>query len=196
MSNKYIDVIHGDVKPQNVLVFKDTSGETIVKVADFGYSTLVAGGPLARGEAPAAGDKPAGHPANEAGNVFLPKARPWNAPEHHFGGFTPPEAKLTDVYSFGMLCLWVLVGSVPVVQNSTEYEFKGSTGALTSLEQLKYDDKMEHFANQLMESMSLESINAEHRTRLKEFFSLTIALNPTKRTSDFGKLLDLLNQTR
>ena len=65
-SDKDIGVIHGDIKPQNVLVFKDAiTKEITVKVADFGYSTLTAG---------------------ESERVLLPKSRPWNAPEHRYGG--------------------------------------------------------------------------------------------------------------
>ena len=86
-----IGVVHGGIKPQNVLVFKDAITRKItVKVADFGYSTLTVG---------------------ESGKVFLPKSRPWNAPEHHFGEFNAQEAKKTDVYSFCMLCLWLLFGN-------------------------------------------------------------------------------------
>jgi len=173
-------VIHGDIKPQNVLVYKDITGRTTVKVADFGYSTLGAG---------------------EAGRVFLPKSRPWNAPEHHFGGFTTYDAKKTDVYSFGILCLWVLFGNtyIPLdrMERPTELmSFHASTGPQTSLEQLKYDDKVEVLANTLMESVSLADFNAEHRIRLKEFFSLTVTINPEKRTSDFGRLLYLLGRER
>ena len=84
-------MIHGDIKPQNMLVFKDSTGKITVKVADFGYITIA---------------------ASEGGRVFLPKSRPWNAPEHHFEGFTSFKARKTDAYSFGMLCLWVLFGSV------------------------------------------------------------------------------------
>ena len=74
-----------------MLVFKGAITRiTTVKVADFGYSTLTAGG---------------------SGTVLLQKSRPWNAPEHHFGEFKAHEAKKTDVYSFGMLCLWVLFKS-------------------------------------------------------------------------------------
>ena len=90
-SDKDIGVVHGDIKPQNVLVFKDAiTRKIIVKVADFGYSTLTVG---------------------ESGKVFLPKSRPWNAPEHHFRNFKVHEAKNMDVYSFGMLCLWFLFRS-------------------------------------------------------------------------------------
>jgi hypothetical protein len=42
--------------------------------------------------------------------IFLPKSRPWDAPEHHFGEFSAPAAKKIDVYSFSLLCLWILFG--------------------------------------------------------------------------------------
>jgi serine/threonine protein kinase len=180
MSNMDADVIHGDIKPQNVLVFKDTTGKTIVKVADFGYSTLNVG---------------------EAGKVLLPKSRPWNAPEHHFGDFKVSEAKKTDVYSFGILCLWVLFGynlshipSYGAKSVSEVVSFEASTGPRTSLEQLKDADKLEHFANQLIDSIPFACLDAEYRVYLKEFFSLTVPLNPEKRTVDLGKLVGLLSR--
>ena len=33
-----VDIIHGDLKPQNLLVFKNQAGDYIIKVIDFGYS--------------------------------------------------------------------------------------------------------------------------------------------------------------
>jgi len=156
-----------------VLIFKDATGKITVKVADFGYSTLAAG---------------------EAKNICLPKSRPWNAPEHHFGEFTTHDAKQTDVYSFGMLCLWVVSGGAPILQNNTEYTFAASTGPRTMLEQLKYDDKLEQIANQLIDSIPPAEVNAEHRNCLKEFFSLAVPLNPAKRTSDLAKLVSLLRR--
>lgn len=38
----------------------------------------------------------------------MPTSRPWNAPEHHERELHPKAAKAMDVYSFGMLCLWLL----------------------------------------------------------------------------------------
>jgi hypothetical protein len=156
-----------------VLIFKDATGKITVKVTDFGYSTLAAG---------------------EAKNICLPKSRPWNAPEHHFGEFTTHDAKQTDVYSFGMLCLWVVSGGAPILQNNTEYTFAASTGPCTMLEQLKYDDKLEQIANQLIDSIPPAEVNAEHRNCLKEFFSLAVPLNRAKRTSDLVKLVGLLRR--
>jgi len=174
-----IDIIHGDIKPQNVLVFKDATGTT-VKVTDFGYSTLAAA---------------------EAGKVLLPKSRPWNAPEYHSGEFKAFEAKKTDVYSFGMLCLWVLFGNrlAEIPQTTAEgvtelisFDAPLRHGRPTLLERLKDEDKVEYIANQLMESMP--DLNPEYRIRLKELFSVTLPLNPEKRTSDLGKSVGFLSQ--
>ncbi|KAF8538086.1 hypothetical protein BDD12DRAFT_911052 [Trichophaea hybrida] len=168
------EVIHGDIKPQNVLVFKDATGKTTVKVSDFGYSTLAAG---------------------EEGRVFLPKSRPWNAPEHHFGEFKVCQAKKADVYSFGMLCLWILFGNClsSIPDGKTELlSFTASIGSQTLLERLKGEDKVEQIANQLI--LSMPDMNTEHQIRLKEFFSLTVQMDPEKRTSNLGKLVRLFNQ--
>ena len=123
---------------------------------------------------------------------YLPKSRPWNAPEHHFGEFTAPVAKQTDVYSFDMLCLWVLSWNVPILHDGTEYTFDASTGSRILLEQLKYDDKLENIAHQLLDSIPLAGVNMEHRNRFKEIFSLTVPLNPKTRSSNLGKLEGLL----
>jgi len=180
-------VIHGDIKPQNVLVFKDATGKTTVKVADFGYSTLAASEDLA-----ASGDLA----SSSTAKVLLPKSRPWNAPEHHFGEFTATGAKMTDVYSFGMLCLWVLFGSTQKECRSEGISFHASNGQRTPLEHLKDDDELGAVANQLVDSIPLASFNAGHRICLKEFFHLTIQLKPENRASELDKLVGLLRHER
>ena len=174
-------MIHGDIKPQNVLVYKDTTSKATVKVADFGYSTLATGEALATG-------------GGATGRVFLPKSRPWNAPEHHFGEFTTTGAKKTDVYSFGMVCLWVLFGSAHSESMPEIVSFDGSNGPRTPLEQLKDSDELETIANKFIDSIPLAGFSTEHRIRLKEFFNLTVQLSPENRTSDLGNLVGLLSQ--
>ena len=180
-----LGVIHGDIKPQNVLVFKDAITRKItVKVTDFGYSTLTMG---------------------ESGTVLLPKSRPWNAPEHHFGEFTAHEAKKTDVYSFGMLCLWVLFGDC--LSDFSQTTADGVTGLIsfdvpsfhyrsTFLEYLKGEGKLEYIANNLLESMPGLGSDVEHTVRLKEIFSLTLPHNPGKRTCDLARVIGLLSQKK
>ncbi|KAK6338061.1 hypothetical protein TWF696_001532 [Orbilia brochopaga] len=83
------NIIHGDVKPKNTLVFdsNDEIGVT-VKVTDFGYSTMYSG------------DR----------DVKVPMSVPWDPPDFKRMKriFKPPVAKGMDVYSFGVLCFWVL----------------------------------------------------------------------------------------
>ena len=184
-SDKDIGVIHGDIKPQNVLVFKDAITRKItVKVADFGYSTLTVG---------------------ESGKVLLPKSRPWNAPEHHFGEFKFQEAKKTDVYSFGMLCLWVLFGNrLSSIQQTTA---DGVTGFIsfdipfffsrpTLLECFKNEDRLEGIANHLLGSTPGLDVDSEYAIRLKDMFSLTLPYNPGKRTCDLERVIGLLGRKK
>ena len=183
-SDKDIGVVHGDIKPQNVLVFKDAvTRKTTVKVADFGYSTLTAA---------------------EYGKVSLPKSRPWNAPEHHFGEFNAREAKKTDVYSFGMLCLWLLFGNrlsdIPQTTADGTAELisfdapPGRLGRRTVLELLKDEDRVEDIANHLVESTP--GLKVEYKIHLKEIFSLTLPRNPGKRTCDLARVIGLLSKKR
>lgn len=171
-------MIHGDIKPQNVLVFEDGSGKITPKVIDFGYSTLSAN-------------------AGDAG-IFLPKSRPWNAPEHHFEEFKFSEAKNADIYSFGMLCLWVLFGDkllTVTTDGETEcvsFDEPLARSGLTLLERLKNDDKMEDIANKLIETR----LDREHESSLKRFFSSTVTCNFEKRESGIGILVDLFGQER
>jgi serine/threonine protein kinase len=83
------DIIHGDVKPKNVLIFENDSGGYVAKVADFGYSTRFV-------------DK------DEA--IQMPGSRYWVAPEWHHRNYRTNVmgAMKMDAYSFGMLCLWLL----------------------------------------------------------------------------------------
>lgn len=38
----------------------------------------------------------------------MPSSKPWAAPEHHHRGFEQSQLFKMDIYSFGMLCLWLL----------------------------------------------------------------------------------------
>src|SRR5436305_6144975 len=81
------DIIHGDIKPENVLIFESDPNRYVAKVADFGYSTRV---------------------LSDDELVNMPRTAYWVAPEWHHRGFTTAGAMKMDMYSFGMLCLWVL----------------------------------------------------------------------------------------
>ncbi|OQV08763.1 Protein kinase domain-containing protein [Cladophialophora immunda] len=82
------NIVHGDIKPENILVFKSVdSGVYGIKITDFGYSSFG---------------------SSESDEVKLPLSRPWEAPEYHDRWFQLKAAKISDVYSFGLLALWLL----------------------------------------------------------------------------------------
>ena len=39
----------------------------------------------------------------------MPHIEPWNAREHHDRSFRSEQAKRMDVYSFGLLCFWIVL---------------------------------------------------------------------------------------
>ena len=74
-----LDIVHGDIKPQNVLIFDNEEGGYVARVADVGYSTQW---------------------ALPDDLVRMPRSRPWDAPEWHHRGFTPTQAMEMDAYFF------------------------------------------------------------------------------------------------
>lgn len=79
---EFIDAIHGNLKPHNILVDKNPKGGYTALIAHLGFATLVPAGQLLRVAAP----------------------WPWCAPEYEDGWFTFQEAQKMDIYSFGMVC--------------------------------------------------------------------------------------------
>lgn len=166
---------HGDIKPENVLLFMNGSGEWHAKLADFGY---------------------AGWAINNEEDVLIkpPRSRPWDPPEYHHRGFTVLGARKLDIYSFGMLCLWVLffdrsrVGcSVPTDMNSTWswpfHDFK-------LLDNMKRENVLGDFAIDLVRSV--EALAANQRENLERFFRSALARDPAERNMDFEELASLL----
>ncbi|KAF2814366.1 kinase-like protein [Mytilinidion resinicola] len=81
------DIIHGDIKPENVLIHVESSSSALVpKVTDFGFSC---------------------YGCDEESTVYPPRTPGWCAPEWHPRGFSFKDAKKMDVYSYGLLCAWI-----------------------------------------------------------------------------------------
>lgn len=169
-------MIHGDIKPQNVLVYRDLSGKTSTKMADFGYSTLL---------------------ATETQTVRLPKSEPWNAPEHDFAGVGEVAAKRMDMYSFALMCLWVMfkesrVGEdvralgVDCPANSTI----GDVFRHQEFKQLKNCDQLVGIACALLGSLDVDT---ELVTKLKGFFNQSLCKDAERRSSNFVQVVGLLN---
>jgi serine/threonine protein kinase len=179
-TNYCIDIIHGDIKPQNVLVFEEEPGKFVARVADFGYSTqFVSHNPL-----------------------YMPKSWPWNAPEHHHRGFKPSEAVKMDIYSFGMLCLWFLFKerlseTIPqeVLGDRRGVGFSslpfGRHQSQNLLADLKSEDMLPTLASYLITTTT--GLNDEEKGTLHELFNSSLICDPDERSSDLEHLLRLLS---
>lgn len=86
----FIDIVHGDIKPQNILIFSDVTCKRTAKLSDFGASSFI--------------------PFSEQDYLlYMSKSVPWSAPEHHHRGFSFNKAVKMEIYSFGLFALGVLL---------------------------------------------------------------------------------------
>lgn len=154
-------IVHGDIKPANVLIFENDSKQYVAKVADFGYSTWLGG-------------------ANDM--ILMPRTLHWTAPEWHHRPIHGASAVRMDVYSFGMLCLWLLC------------YHGGETAHRDFYEDLKSKEATSALAHQLL--TETHDVNDEQRRHLHQLFDLSLAIEPAERCSNFGQLVRLLAPNR
>lgn len=165
---------HGDLKPANALVFRDGAGETYAKLADFGYAGWAIG-------------------KTENILVYPPISWPWNAPEYHHRGFTVPAAKKLDVYSFGLLCLWLLFFDKPSLANTVAHNKRGSQWPLDDfelLDRMKNEDTLRDFACSQVEST--QNLSGIQKADLIHFFLSAMVYDSKKRATRFEDLIKLL----
>jgi serine/threonine protein kinase len=74
-------IIHGDVKPENIIICSHKEKTLVPKLADFGFAVIE---------------------STESSEVMIGGTRTWRAPES-FSPIPVPKLKLTDVYSFGLV---------------------------------------------------------------------------------------------
>jgi len=166
----FADVIHGDIKPGNVLIFEDTGGMFTTKVADYGFSTLCVD--YAEGE-----------------KVLLPGSYPWTAREVEANNVvTFEQAKLADIFSFGMLCLWLLFHeTLPKTPGSLESSLERGGGPdLGLLWRLKSEGRLSEFAH--TEIMKATNISSAQKNGLNSFFESSLKNDANSRSLDMDGL--------
>ncbi|KAL8840330.1 MAG: hypothetical protein Q9170_001345 [Blastenia crenularia] len=176
VANAVASIIHGDIKPGNVLVHRENNNTISAKVADFGFSAM----------------------ASSSEFVFLPRSIPWNAPEWHRRGFTFDQAVRQDVYSFGLLCLWFLQPAESELKNTHTFECgEASSSRLDASNDSYFDDltSANGFCLPATRAIrSLEGLNHDQRSRLQALFDLTLSPDPSDRSNNIRELIPLLYQ--
>jgi len=175
------DIVHGDIKPDNVLIFADELGKYKARVTDFGYSSRY---------------------SNDNDHLTLPISLPWNAPEVDRPNreWTPSEAKQADLYSFGMLCLWLLFencfsgeikapGSVnlPVATYASSIEVAKSV-------LLRVKTELQIYARQLLATE--KSIDRQSMAALETFLLSCLSKDPSQREVPIQEFLEQLSPQR
>lgn len=171
-------IVHGDIKPQNVIIFKELSGAYMARVTDFGYSSRF---------------------SSEDDRFALPRSEPWSAPEVTRAAqkFKPSQARKADVFSFAMLCLWLLFSKHSCGNFQFPEALQLLDGPATSLDtenflnELKQIDKLHVFAlNALDTGMDLDESKI---ALLANLFTSCLCTNPEERNADIGILLTQLS---
>jgi hypothetical protein len=106
------------------------------------------------------------------------------------------DAKKMDIYSFGLLCLWLLFpGEILNCPDSEEvnldlaFSCQDKT-AEERLERLKKEDKLLGYVVQLISKR--KNLADETRTRLQQVFNLSLSREPQERASDMQPFVNLL----
>ena len=176
------------MKPENVLVYKHYGGfgypdcvRYSARVTDFGYSTCY---------------------SEDNHLITLPISRPWNAPEHTRLNrqWTPEEAKNTDLFSAGLLFLWLLFeGKILQATSLAEIEYPESRRepswsdqqrtrehTLETLLKYKNDNALPALAQQLLQAEG--KLQDNEKFNLEDFFNSVLSNIPNERDALSAKL--------
>ena len=148
------------------MVAEDNQGKLITKIADFGFSSCA---------------------LKDNEQLILPGTLPWNAPEVHEYShlFTYSEAIKTDVFSVGMLCLWLL--------NSNQYSTPEDRTGYMWLSDLKNGRTFIPSINSLLDSAI--DLCSEEKENLRNFFACTLVRSPTERNGNLAWLTTLFGSS-
>ena len=150
-------------------MFQETDGSFRAKMTDFGCSTIQTD-------------------SNES--ILVGISLPWNAPEHDRPGqsWTKDQAERLDIFSLGMLCLWLLfepyLTPTALTQNgirNQDIENPNTAQKLDTrviLAELKSSDKLFQFAE---ERLDVDFNIAATKAKWKAFFQASLNRDPSRR---------------
>jgi serine/threonine protein kinase len=172
-------IIHGDLKPNNILVSRDYNGEYTARVADFGCSTVAIGDLL----------------------IQVSTTPSWADPNYQGMPVSFDVAKLLDSFSFGRVCLWIF-RSLAILQDSREvahsqmvfleddYASSGIEGLLGSIHGLTQSQRQE------LSQLIYGTLQADIKQRMCDFRKFASVLGPDETCSlELSRITLHKNQT-
>jgi serine/threonine protein kinase len=179
----FVDIVHGDIKPSNILVAEDAEADSLsVALADFGFSRFAEN-------------------SQDGLNslVHLARSEPWDAPEWTHALTRLRDAKKMDVYSFGMLCLWLFFADQkPNDEWGSDATLHDAFTARNrdAFEELQYRKRTGNDVLKLAYTLveRHETYTADTKDRLKKVFALSLEDDPDKRTSGMDELIKVFGQ--
>ena len=164
--------MHGDLKPANILVFQE-GARYVVKISDFGSSSSW---------------------KDSNARILMPASRPWHAPEWHHRPVPISDAVKMDIYSFGLLCIWLflqgdhilsLTSSVPK-QMALAFE----QWSIQDIELYKEDNSI---TEKMIPHLRIpDSSDPRILESLHRVFRETLQHNELERISDFTEVVESL----
>jgi serine/threonine protein kinase len=161
------DVIHGDLKPENVLLFEEPAdtGTLVAKLSDFGFSKISVRDDIRRG-----------------------RSRHWDAPEglQDPGYIQERVSNLSDVYSFGLVAMYIALGGRdPLNSEGLEPNDIDNMKANNEARAIIEAKLRAHYADLAYQDM------APADTALQSYISLlndTLESSPTKRLASLDRI--------
>ena len=168
-------IVHGDIKAGNILIFEDSKGGYVAKIADFGCAVFLEGYKDVDPRSP----------------VRLPGvSQPWCAPEA-----TEPvpvnQLAYTDVYSLGLLLFRIMVFGNPfdLFDLPPDGELKVADAA-----ELRHMPNFRYLVAGIIEMHTNERWTRDQRLLVTQIFATALDLDPKARDLDLIlKLLKLLD---
>lgn len=160
-------------------MFKDRAGTYTAKVIDFGYSTRY---------------------ADDESAIGLPISLAWTAPEHTRLNqrWTPFEARKMDIFSLGMVCLWVLFEEslsgekIPLEDTGfvgrNEHFCSDDEHSIAILEAFKRDKQLPMLVRQSLEAEGY--LSDDKKYAIQNFFGSVLDDDPKRRDLSVGGLFN------
>ena len=136
----------------------------MARITDFGHSTIV---------------------FDKGDMCRLPSSEPWTAPEWHHRSHSFAQARNMDIYSFALVCFWLLM--------SESFALVDSKSALLAIRDYKRSGSLVDEACKLVDSLDAASSLKEG---LKNLFQMTLISESRKTLRSIAELIPCLDPDR